>query len=208
MIIKEQLVRDIIDGTLPGGARITQAELAQRFGVSLTPIREVLRELNSEGLIEIDPFTGATVHRPTLQSLSEIYEMRQALEPLTVPRASLRLPGDKVARATELLTLMDEELDKASWTEANREFHRLLRSGSPNRRVLELLGWIENLSDMYVSLSIAGRPDANMEHAELLAAYRMGECAKILELTAIHLKKTHDACAAVLQEQGESGRPS
>lgn len=204
MTIKEQIVRDIINGTLPGGARITQAELAQQFGVSLAPIREVLRELNSEGLIEIDPFTGATVHLPTLHSLSEIHQMREALEPLTVPESPM-LPEDKLAQAAELLVLMDQDLDKAAWTEANREFHRLLRSGSPNERVLGVLGWLENLTDMYVSLSISGRPEANLEHAKILDAYRMGDRSKILDLTSVHVKKTYDACAAVLRSSGDGG---
>ena len=143
MTIKEQLVGEIISGRLAPGTRLNQADLAHQLGVSLTPIREALRELCSEGLADIDPFVGVTVHRPTLDSLRDVYEMRSALEPLTIPRSGWRLSADQLAVAAKLIGQMDQETDPASWTAVNRAFHNLLRSNSRNQRALVTLERLE-----------------------------------------------------------------
>jgi len=204
MQIREQLTREIVSGVLAPGQRLTQAELASRFGVSLAPVREALRELNNEGLVELDPFTGVTVHRPTLESLANVYEVRLALEPLTVPHEQVKLPDDVVTHAAALIEVMDQNLDRAHWTAANKEFHRLLRSQCPNALVLELLRRLENLFDVYVSLSMINRADANDEHRQLLEAYRQGKRKEVLTLTQNHIRGTFDACRVVLTEPSES----
>jgi DNA-binding GntR family transcriptional regulator len=205
MQVREQLTRDIVSGVLAPGQRLTQADLASRFGVSVAPIREALRELNNEGLVELDPFTGMTVHRPTLESLENVYEVRMALEPLTIPHERVKLPDDVVADAAALIEVMDRNLDRASWTAANKEFHRLLRSRCTNALVLELLHRLENLFDVYVSLSMINRADANDEHRKLLEAYRRGRRTEILGLTRDHIRGTFDACRVVLTDPADLG---
>jgi DNA-binding GntR family transcriptional regulator len=204
MTIKEQLIGEIISGHLAPGTRLIQADLAYQFGVSLTPIREALRELCSEGLADIDPFVGVAVHKPTLESLREVYEMRSALEPLTIPRSGWKLSSDQLARAGKLIEKMDQEADRAGWTAANRVFHNLLRSNSRNQRALVTLERLENLSDLYVSLSIGTRDDANTEHREMLEAHRSGKREAVLRLTALHLRRTYEACVAWLEKAGSA----
>jgi len=200
MQIREQLVHDIISGVLAPGSRITQAELASQFGVSLAPVREALRELNYEGLVDLDPFTGVTVHQPTLQSLENVYEVRLALEPIAVPTDAVKITGDMAGKAARLIAVMDRKVDKSTWTAANREFHVLLRSRCPNGLALELLHRLENLFDMYVSLSIINRADANEEHRQLLRAYQHGTRTEILKLTRDHISRTFEAVASVLAD--------
>ena len=180
---------------------MTQAELASRFGVSVAPVREALRELNNEGLVELDPFTGMTVHRPTLESLENVYEVRLALEPLAIPHERIELADELASHAGALIDLMDRNHDRATWTAANREFHRVLRSNCQNALVLELLQRLENLFDVYVSLSMINRADANDEHRQLLNAYHLGRRKEILTLTKNHIRNTFDACRVVLTEK-------
>jgi DNA-binding GntR family transcriptional regulator len=200
MQVREHLVDDIISGVLPPGTRITQAELAERFGVSLAPIREALRELNNEGLVELDPFTGVTVHRPTMQSLENVYEVRLSLEPIAIPTGRVKISDDMARRAAGLIAVMEHSVDKRRWTAANREFHRILRSGCTNGLALQLLQRLENLFDMYVSLSIINRSDANEEHRELLDAYLHGTRSEILSLTRKHIRRTFEAVAGALSD--------
>lgn len=208
MQVREQLVEDIISGVLAPGTRITQAELADRFGVSLAPVREALRELNNEGLVELDPFTGMTVHRPTMQSLENVYEIRLALEPIAVPTGRVKISDGMARRAATLIAVMDGNDDKTRWTAANREFHRVLRSGCTNGHALQLLHRLENLFDMYVSLSIINRSDANEEHRELLNAYQHGSRSEILRLTRKHIRRTFDAVASALADSSDSSEAS
>lgn len=204
MQIREQLTRDIVSGALAPGQRLTQAELASQFGVSVAPVREALRELNNDGLVELDPFTGMTVHRPTLESLKNVYEVRLALEPLAIPDERIKLADDLARQAASLIEVMDRNHDRATWTAANREFHRLLRSYCHNALVLELLQRLENLFDVYVSLSMINRADANDEHRQLLDAYHHGRHKEILTLTKNHIRNTFDACRVVLAEGPDS----
>jgi DNA-binding GntR family transcriptional regulator len=200
MQIRDQLSRDIVSGVLLPGQRMTQAELASQFGVSIAPVREALRDLHNEGLVELDPFTGVTVHRPTLQSLENVYEVRMALEPLAIPHKQVWLPEQLACDAADLIALMDQTVDRAEWTAANREFHRLLRGYCSNTLVLDLLHRLENLFDLYVGLSMINRADANDEHRLLLEAHRLGKRKEILRLTRNHIRRTFEACKRVLAE--------
>jgi DNA-binding GntR family transcriptional regulator len=201
MAIKEQLTREIINGTLPAGARLTQADLAQQFGVSLAPVREALRELDSDGLVKIDPFTGATVHRPSLDDLQCICDMRLALEPLAFPARAGRPTPEVLARAEDLIALMARDIDRAAWTAANQEFHHLLRGGCRNKFALRALDRLSNLLGVYVSLSILNRADANDEHAEILDAYRNGRRSEVIRITKLHIQRTYEACVPVLESR-------
>lgn len=207
--IREQLTHDIVGGVLSPGQRLTQADLAAKFGVSLAPVREALRELSNDGLVDLDPFTGMTVHRPTLESLQNVYDVRLALEPLAIPHNRIKLPDHLATQAADLIELMDGDHDRATWTAANREFHRLLRSNCQNVLVLQLLHRLENLFDVYVSLSIINRAHANDEHRQLLDAYNQGRRKQILTLTRNHIRNTFDACRVVLADTPDlPGDPS
>jgi DNA-binding GntR family transcriptional regulator len=90
-VVAERLRDEIQDGTLSPGTRLRQNEVARRFGVSTTPVREAFAQLQAEGLVRIDPHRGAVVFRPTTDDLVEFYEIREVLESLAVVRAIPRL---------------------------------------------------------------------------------------------------------------------
>lgn len=201
MMIKEELTREIVNGDLPAGTRLLQGELAERFRVSISPVREALRELRAEGLVDIDLFTSATVHTPSLKALHEIYEIRGALEPLTVPREPFELPGEILERGRALVGQMDQPLERASWTAANRAFHHLLHSACENQLLALVLTRLENLSDVYVNLSIERRNTANSEHLAMLNAYADGDGRGAASLITEHLTNTLRACIEVLTDR-------
>lgn len=82
--VLQYLRHAIVSGRLPPGTRLVQAELAATLNISVTPIREALRELGAIGLVDLDPFRGAVVHTPTLAELEDIFEIRAALLPLNI----------------------------------------------------------------------------------------------------------------------------
>src|ERR1700759_5019110 len=89
----DRLRRPLLPGALRPGARLVQAELSKTLQVSVTPIREALRDLINEGLVDFDAYRGATVHVPSLSELEDIYEIRILLTPAVV--------RDAIARMTE-----------------------------------------------------------------------------------------------------------
>ena len=95
--VAEKLRRLIQSGEIAPGSRLRQNELAERFGVSTTPVREAFAELAREGIVRLDAHRGATVFRPSLDELIEIYEIRGALEPLATELAAARATDDELA---------------------------------------------------------------------------------------------------------------
>ena len=81
-LVAERLRAQIVAGELPSGSKLRQVEIARRFGVSTTPVREALAALQREGLVRLHPQRGAVVFVPTVADLREHYEIRAALEAL------------------------------------------------------------------------------------------------------------------------------
>ncbi|WP_084100138.1 GntR family transcriptional regulator [Demequina sp. NBRC 110051] len=95
-------IRDlIVSGEIAAGTPLRQADLAERFGTSRTPVREALRQLQAGGLIEIYPHRGAVVRIPTPWEVREAYEVRAELEALAARRAATRLSSDDIDRMRE-----------------------------------------------------------------------------------------------------------
>ncbi len=201
--VTDRLRRAILSGALPGGSRLTQAELAKAFQVSITPVREALRELSSQGLIELDAFRCAVVHTPTLQELEEIYEFRQVLIPYTVEKGIQRISEAELGRAEQLLTQMEQERDQSQWVELNRQFHGLLDLAVVNAHLQSTLRRLSDFSAMYVNLSFARQPlqkeDSEREHRQILAAYQNRDIPLATQLTLTHVVATLEAAKQVFR---------
>ena len=106
--IAAALRHDIVTGHLAAGTRLRQVEIAHRFGVSTTPVREAFGLLQSDGLVRIDTHRGVTVFLPTIEDLIEHYEIRRALEMLAVEKAAERF---QTQDAPPLIAILDEMRD-------------------------------------------------------------------------------------------------
>jgi DNA-binding GntR family transcriptional regulator len=122
----------ILHGQLPPGARLGEVELAERLGVSRTPVREALSRLAAEGLVEIVPNRGARVSSWTVAELEEVFELRAALEPRLTALAVPRATAADVAELERLARDMAREgapgphRDLDALVPLNRTFHGLL----------------------------------------------------------------------------------
>lgn len=144
-------VRDgILRGTYRAGSRLTEQELAETAGVSRTPIREALRRLHAEGLVEFSPNHGAVVALFEPEDAEEIFELRSLLEPISARRAALRSSTADIAKLRSLSErqLLESKRRRPGYLlrigELNDQFHRLMQksAGSP-RLEKSLAGLIE-----------------------------------------------------------------
>ena len=192
--VTDRLREAILSGELPGGTRLVQSDLATSLAVSVTPVREALRDLVGEGLIEFDPYRGATVHEPTLSELEEIYELRQLLTAGAVREGVLHITDEELDAATVLHKRMKAETDPAAWLDLNRQFHHVLDGASRRPLYQEMLGRLADLSALYVGVSISGsksrRKTANADHAEMIEAYRARDAQLAVDLALRHLGDT------------------
>lgn len=194
--VTDRLRQAILAGELVGGTRLIQAELADQLAVSVTPVREALRDLASEGLVDFDAFRGAVVHSPSLDELEEIYELRQLLTPVAVRAGVENITADEVDRLVALAQAMRAEPDPAVWVDLNRQFHVLLDGASRRPRLQEILGRLADLSALYVGVSVGGRKTrrqrADRDHVAIANAYRSGDVDAAVEISLRHLSETLD----------------
>lgn len=207
--VRDTLRGQILDGTLDGGSRLVQADIAARLRVSTTPVREALRDLATEGLIRLDAHRGATVVAFDLDDLREVYELRKTLEPIAMRWAAERLTGDELDRAAALQARMDAERDAGSWVALNHEFHATLSDAAGSPRLSGMLQRLRDSSMPYVGLSFTLRPqqlqDGNEDHHRLLDALRAGDADRASETMTAHLDSTLRAIERSQPEDSAEG---
>jgi DNA-binding GntR family transcriptional regulator len=182
------LIRElIITGELTAGQQLRQRDLAQRFGVSQTPVREAMRRLESEGLVIGDTHRGFTVVTPDDGPVEENFQIRAALESLGASLAARKIDEAGLAELERLNERMRSLADgDPRYAELNREFHFTLYqySRSPLLMSLMRLLWA----------SLHGGPRVLRTHAEsarqhgaILGALRAGDADAASELTYQHI---------------------
>lgn len=195
--VTEHLRQAILLGQLPGGTRLVQAELAETLNVSITPIREALRELSSQGLIELDAFKGAIVRMPSLSELEEVYEMRSVLIPLSIKKAIAQITPQQINEAAVLLNQMEASSDQEQWLDLNRQFHNMLDDSAQATQLRQVLHRLSDLAAIYINLSFSEQPlrkeESEREHRLILQAYEHKNTKVATKLTLSHLNATLDA---------------
>ena len=171
------LRREILDSTLSGGTALKQDMLAQRFGVSISALREALKGLEGEGLVEFVPNKGAFVKRLNAQEAREIFEIRTLLE----TEALLQSMEQLSAEDYEVMTLMlDEEeqcFDPVRYSELNQRFHEELYKHCRNEHLRNLIAVMHANVSRYMTLyldKMLHKEQSQCEHRRLLEACRDG----------------------------------
>ncbi len=182
------LIRELIfTGDLTAGEQLRQRDLAQRFQVSQTPVREALRRLESEGLVIGDTHRGFTVVEADEGSSEENFQIRAALESLGASLAAAKIDAAGVERLEQLNAQMQAVGDDdARYAELNREFHFALYeyAHSPLLMSLMRLLWAALHGGPRVLRTHA---ESVRQHQEILDALRAGDAAAAAALTHRHI---------------------
>ncbi|QUS42116.1 GntR family transcriptional regulator [Tardiphaga alba] len=139
--LRQQLSDDIVRGALPPGAPLDETELAQRFNVSRTPVREALRQLTASGLIESRPHRGAVVAQPSADRLVGMFEAMAELEALCAGLAAERMPAvqrRQLEAIHEELRVLSYDGNPERFHEVNERFHNAIYKGSQNDYIAEI----------------------------------------------------------------------
>ena len=200
------LRHDITTGQLAAGTKLRQVEIAQRFGVSTTPVREAFGLLQSDGLVQIDTHRGVTVFLPTIQDLVEHYEIRMALEMLAVEKSAEHFQDQDAPPLVALLDEMRATSDAALYVERNQQFHMRLYHLAGRSRLLTMIEELRNASNAYLHLYAAADipRDAqrlNREHREILAACQANDPVRAASAVHHHLQETVTHVMNVLEQE-------
>jgi DNA-binding GntR family transcriptional regulator len=138
--IREILLERIFKGELQPGDRIIELQLANELGTSQAPVREALRELQSLGFVEHEPYRGTRVRRITEEELAEIFPVRAALEELAAQEAASRLNGrvEELEREFEAMRAAAGRKDLQDLAGHDARFHRLIVEAAENKVLLDL----------------------------------------------------------------------
>ena len=208
--VAERLRQRIFAHELTPGTWIDEQKLAEQYGISRTPLREALKVLASEGMVDLKPRRGCYVTEISRQDLDDLFPLIALLEG--------RCAADAVKRAKPAeineLKVIHERLEAAArdgrmdaFFEANQEFHRRIQELANNRWLLSViqdLRKVLKLSRMH-SLSLEGRLQQSLdEHRGILAAIGAGDAAKAEKLMHDHLLSGREALAKMDAKQSKA----
>ncbi|MFB4311227.1 GntR family transcriptional regulator [Actinomadura sp. GTD37] len=205
-----RLRADILDGVHPPGGRLGEAELAEQTGSSRTPVREALRRLEVEGLVEVLPHRGARVPDWTPEDLEEIYDLRMLLEGAAARRAATRIDPADVAAMEKLCDVIErcaepgdgQDLDRVA--ELNADLHGIVRAAAASPRLVSMLNAVVQLPLVMRTFHRYSPDDlarSFAHHRELVVALRAADGtwaesvmrAHVLAAKAVLLRAAHRA---------------
>jgi DNA-binding GntR family transcriptional regulator len=202
-LVAEVLREAITGGHLRANDPLPQDEIAAQLRVSHIPVREALRQLQSEGLVTYQPNRGATVSALSAQEIQEIYEIRAILETAAIRRATPRLSGATLARAARILDAAEAATDGATWGSLDVEFHQLVYELRDRPRLQELIAGLLRRVDRYWlthGLMLTHRRQFEREHRSLLAALEARDAERAATLLQEHLAGASGHLIAALGE--------
>ena len=187
--VLEAIKHSILTGELSPGQALVESDLAERLGVSKTPVREALKTLAGSGLVEMLPYKGVTVRAVDRQAARAIYDMRLLLEPVAAARTTLA--GVSLAAAHGALDAADTAQDTADRSLANRAFHRVLYAGCGNPLMVKALDELRDQTALASSVAWSSRPASwhqeAREHRDILAAAEAGDAELVRALMRGHI---------------------
>lgn len=207
--VASALRSDILAGRYRPGARLGEAELASTLGASRTPVREALRQLDMEGIVEILPNRGARVATWTADELDEIYDLRALLEGFAARRAATRTRRGDLDRMDDLCDRMEAALTVSDLTllaELNTEFHEIVRAASGSAKLAAMLAAV--VRNPLVLRTFRHYTARDLErsaahHRDLVAALRARDGDWAASVMQAHVRAAKSVLLAAVPAHGE-----
>ncbi len=193
-VVFQTLRQAILRGELKPGERLMEIHLAQRLGVSRTPVREAIRKLELEGLVLMIPRKGAVVAEITVSDLEDVLEVRMALEELAVKHACRSITQEQL---TEIRRLADEFKrtlkgdDIAACAQADMKFHEAIYAATGNNRLVQILNNLREQMYRYRMEYLKDRrfhKNLMEEHDEILRALENRDEELAVRMTVRHIE--------------------
>lgn len=206
-VVFNTLRQAILRGELKPGERLMEIQLAQRLGVSRTPVREAIRKLELEGLVLMIPRRGAEVAQITRQDLEDVLEVRAALEELAVKDACEHITDEQLQELKKAAGDFKRSLDGTdlvACAQADIRFHEIIYAATNNKRLVQMLNNLreqmyryrmENLKDKRTYRALVE------EHDAIRKALRKHDKEKAGEAINIHIENQRRSILASMMEK-------
>ncbi|MCI6042815.1 GntR family transcriptional regulator [bacterium] len=206
-VVFNTLRQAILRGELKPGERLMEIALANRLGVSRTPVREAIRMLELEGLVNMIPRKGAQVAQITEQDLNDVLEVRLGLEELAVRFACERITDEEIKElglAVKEFEKKMKEDDLSAQAEADVKFHEIIYGATHNRRLVQIINNIREQMYRYrieYLKDVESRKTLVKEHYEICDALNHRDAESAVEKMCIHIKNQQEAIRRSLENE-------
>lgn len=206
-IAYDRLKHAIITGELPAGSRIVETTYAEQLHISRTPLREALRKLERDGLVEYVLRRGVIVRAFTINDVDEIFMIRNAMMMLILPSIVERVTENDIHEMRILLSEMDvaqAEEDCDALANFNRAFHSKLEHLSDKMRILQVIDSQEEYITRFSAITIASivrRSSAHQEHHKMVDLLEAQDLEGLKKIMSHHLKESKETCLAALAQR-------
>lgn len=193
--IANSLKEEILSGKYPPGVRIRQEDIAEQFGASRSPVREALRILEAEGLINLVAHTGAWISHLSLSECEEMYQLRERIEPLLLRLSIPHMTESIIADLQDLVLQMEATTDVETFLKLDRKFHLLSYSKAETVLVGEMVNRLWNTTQHYrraysqMMASTSFKP-AHYEHHLLLTSIMKCDVDDAERILFGHIRRT------------------
>ncbi len=198
------MLEEIRSGELVPGARLRETELAERFGISRTPVREAIRQLESDGLVVHLPRQGAALRTLDYPEVMELYEMRAVLEGTAARMAARAASAIELGELAALNNELAEVTDPRRSYELNRQFHLTLFDAAKNRFLIRAISGLQKTMMILGRTTLVSSERARAaveEHWAILAALEARDGAAAEALMRQHIEAAHKVRVRTLRER-------
>jgi DNA-binding GntR family transcriptional regulator len=205
--VKDRILEGILNGHYPPDSRIVETQVAREFGTSQAPVREALRGLEALGVVEITPFQGARVRRPSRREIIEAYAVRSTLEALAARLAVPRMTDADVAELTGYLEAMQaaaRDNDGHGVAQADARFHGRIVELADNSTLERVWNTLEPFSRTYITLVAPGAdPQWSADlHVPILDAIERRDPETVIDALERHFDEVRDNMASRWSDDG------
>lgn len=191
--VADRLRSEIQSGKVAPGSKLRQGDIARRYGVSTTPVREAFQLLQAEGFLRIDPHRGALVFRPTVEEMREVFEMRIVLEQHAISHAIRNITEEDLTELRELIAQLERSDDPSEWRQLNTRFHTRIYEASGRARLVAVIRNLTDSTTGYSQMATLRAPRSwwnNSQHVELVDAIERRDEDRAKRILQEHLNLT------------------
>lgn len=207
--VYDALKQAIISGKITRGTRIVETEYAEMLHISRTPLREALRKLQDDGLLEYVANKGVFVKSFTLEDIEEIYTIRNSLEMLTIPHIIKNAKQSDIDYLNMLLEEIDHLMQHGSLEDllrVSRVFHTYIIGISKLERVIASIRYQEEYINNFSLISIqkeSRKLEAQEEHYKIVECIVKRDEKGLMEIVQRHIEHSKEVCLLALKEQNK-----
>lgn len=185
--IADAIRDDIIKGRLKAGQRVSEPELAERYGISRTPVREAFRQLAAEGFLQLTPRKGVRIAYLTEKDVTEFYELKSVLEGYAARVAAEKIQEkdlQKMEQLNEQISKLHEHGDLKKIAKVHNDFHSIFLEASGNDQLQSTVSQLASRFQRFtILLALAGKnPEAVTQHREIIDAFRKRDAERAEQL--------------------------